>query len=342
MQVDFVETWNALQRMANGFIGRLPYLAVAVVVFIAFYFLGRWTRRLVRHFAERRNRHQNLAIVLGRVAQAGAIILGILISLVIVLPSFRPSQLVEFLGIGSIAIGFAFRDILQNFLAGILLLVTEPFRIGDQIRFGEFEGQVENIQTRATFIRTYDGRRIVIPNANLFTNPVTVNTAFEQRRIEYDVGIGYGDNPEQAKRLILEAIRSVEDVLPEPAPDALVLELAPSAVKIRARWWITPPRRSDHLESTDRVLTAIKQKLLANGLDLPFPTQTVLFHDQTDEADGDRARQREGWPAGKGPRPGSCSIGGGLRDLAQTLRKRTINQRELGRRDSAETSTHSE
>jgi uncharacterized membrane protein len=108
-----------------------------------------------------------------------------------------------------VAIGFAFRDILQNFLAGILLLLTEPFRIDDQIIVKEFEGTVEDIQTRATMIRTYDGRRIVIPNAELFTESVIVNTAFEKRRLEYDVGIGYGDDIERAKALILEAIAGV-------------------------------------------------------------------------------------------------------------------------------------
>jgi len=94
--------------------------------------------------------------------------------------------------------------------------LAEPFRLDDQIVFKEFEGTVENIQTRATTIRTYDGRRIVIPNSELFTNSVTVNTAFENRRLEYDV-IGYGDDIDLAKQLMLEAIHSVNGVLKDPA-----------------------------------------------------------------------------------------------------------------------------
>jgi len=140
--------------------------------------------------------------------------------------------------------------LLQNFLAGILILLAEPFR-HDQIVFKEFEGTVENIQTRAT-IRTYDGRRIVIPNSELFTNSVTVNTAFENRRL-YDVGIGYGDDIDLAKQLMLE-IHSVNGVLKDPAPDVLVVELAESSVNIRARWWINPPRRADALDARDKVI----------------------------------------------------------------------------------------
>ena len=256
-------------------------------------------------------------MVLGRLAQGAVILLGLFVALSIVVPTFRAGDLVQLLGISGVAIGFAFRDILQNFLAGILILLTEPFQIDDQIVFKNFEGTVENIQTRATTIRTYDGRRIVIPNAELFTNAVTVNTAFENRRVQYDVGIGYGDDIDQAKELILEAIASVDGVLREPSPDALVMELAGSSVNIRARWWIKPPRRADALDMQDKVLTAIKKKLFANGIDLPFPTQQILFHDQTEETDGNRSRQREGWPAGNKEVPKPRSIGGSLKTLAE-------------------------
>jgi hypothetical protein len=88
-------------------------------------------------------------------------------------------------------------------------------------------------------------------------------------------------------------------------------------VNIRARWWVSPPRRGDALETQDKVLTAIKKKLTANGIDLPFPTQQILFHDQTEETDGDRSRQREGWPAGKKEVPQPRSIGGSLRRLVE-------------------------
>ncbi len=256
-------------------------------------------------------------MVLGRLAQGATILVGLFIALSIVIPSLKANDLVQLLGISGVAIGFAFRDILQNFLAGILILLTEPFQIDDQIVFKEFEGTVENIQTRATTIRTYDGRRIVIPNSELFTNSVTVNTAFENRRLQYDIGIGYGDDINDARRLILEAIHETDGVLATPAPDAIVVELANSTVNIRARWWVAPPRRADVLDLQDRVLTNIKNKLTANGIDLPFPTQQILFHDQTEATDGDRARQREGWPAGKGQVPQSRSISRSLDRLAE-------------------------
>ena len=309
--------WNKIGGLIESLIVMLPNIVLAIVVFIAFFFAARWLKLLVKRLTRRHRQARNLGMVLGRLAQGSVILIGLFVALSIVIPTFKAGDLVQLLGISGVAIGFAFRDILQNFLAGILILLTEPFKIDDQIVFKDFEGTVENIETRATTIKTYDGRRIVIPNSELFTNSVTVNTAYDSRRMEYDFGIGYGDDVEEAKRLMLEAIYSVDDVLRDPAPDVLLLELAESSVNIRARWWIKPPRRIDDLNSRDKVISAIKQKLSENGIDLPYPTRQILFHDQTEETDGDRARQREGWPSGNKEVPKPRSISGSLKRLAE-------------------------
>lgn len=318
MNAEITAVWDKVQTMINDFIALLPNIILALIVFALFIFVGKKIKQLVKYLTRHRRYAHNLGMVLGRLAQGTTILVGLFVALSIVIPSLKAGDLVQLLGISGVAIGFAFRDILQNFLAGILILLTEPFQIDDQIVFKGFEGTVENIQTRATTIRTYDGRRIVIPNSDLFTNSVTVNTAFENRRLEYDVGVGYGDDVEQTKQLMLEAIYSVDVVLKDPAPDVLVMELAESTVNIRARWWIKPPRRADALDSRDKVISAIKQKLyIENGIDLPYPTRQILFHDQTEQTDGDRSSQREGWPAGKGEVPQPRSIGGSLRRLVQ-------------------------
>ncbi len=312
MNVDFSAALQSLNDMVVGFFHQLPYLVLALIVFLIFYIAAKGLRSLATRFTERRRRHRNAAMVLGRLAEGGLMLVGVLVAFVIAIPSFHPGQLIQLLGISSVAVGFAFRDILQNFLAGILILLTEPFHIGDQIVLGNFEGTVENIETRATFIRTYDGRRVVIPNSTLFTEAVTVNTAYPSRRLQYDIGIGYGDDIERAVTLIFEALGEADSVLDDPPPEVLVVDLAGSTVNLRVRWWIKPPRRADALASQDEVLLAIKKKLTANGIDLPFPTRQILFHDQTEETDGDRRRQREGWPAGQGDVPRPRTIAGAL------------------------------
>lgn len=325
MNADISALWDRVQGMINGFIVLLPNIVLALIVFAIFFAVARAIKRVVKRLTRDRHQARNLGLVLGRLAQGTILLIGLFVALSIVIPTFRAGDLIQLLGISGVAIGFAFRDILQNFLAGILILLTEPFQINDQIVFKEFEGTVENIETRATTIRTYDGRRIVIPNSELFTNSVTVNTAFESRRLEYDVGIGYGDDIDRAKELMLEALHSVPEILKDPAPDVLLMDLAESTVNIRVRWWINPPRRADDLASRDKVLSTIKKILVENGIDLPFPTQQFLFHDQTEETDGDRSRQREGWPSGKGKVPKPHRMGDSLKLLAQERSSRDDN-----------------
>ena len=317
-------SWNKVQEMINNFFTLLPNLVLSLVVFAIFFLVAKTVKQLVKQLTHRHRHARNLGMVLGRLAQGTTILVGLFIALSIVIPSLKAGDLVQLLGISGVAIGFAFRDILQNFLAGILILLTEPFQIDDQIVFKDFEGTVENIQTRATTLRTYDGRRIVIPNSELFTNSVVVNTAFETRRLEYEIGIGYGDDIDQARQVILAAMQETAGVLETPAPDAIVVALSGSTVDIRARWWIQPPRRADALNLQDQVLTAIKRKLTENGIDLPFPTEQILFHDQTEETDGDRNRQREGWPAGKGQASKPRKIGDSLNKLAELRQQRTL------------------
>ena len=315
MKFDFSEAMVSVETMITNFIERLPYVLVAIVVFILFYFLAMGIRRLIHSFSGQERRHYNLSLVMGRLAFGAILLVGLLIAMVIAIPGFTAGELIWLLGLSSVAIGFAFRDILQNFLAGILLLLTEPFRIGDQIVVDSFEGTVENIQTRATFMRTYDGRRVVIPNSTLFTKSIIVNTANQMRRLQYDFGIGFSDDIAEAKRIMLETVRSLPDILQDPPPDVLVVGLDASSIAVRVRWWMMPPRQADINDSRDQVLEKVTRALLAEGIDLPFPTQQILFHDQTEDSDGDRSRQREGWPQGKKTAPRPARIVDALRAL---------------------------
>ncbi len=291
---------DKIAETGGSFVNSIPTILLGIAIFAAFVLLGIAVKFLIRQLGKKKHRNFNLVLAVGRIVQGALFVVGLLVAAVIIFPEFTPTSALASLGFGSVALAFAARDILQNYLAGILLLITEPFRLGDQVVFGDFEGTVTDIQARATFIRTYDGRRVVIPNAELFTNSVLVNTAFESRRVEYDIGIGYGDDIEKAKQILLEVLRAEPTANDTPAPEALVVELGGEAVMLRARWWIDPPQKQDLFESRDAVLMQVKRRLTKAGVDLPFPTQQILFHDQTDEADGDRRRQREGWPASPG------------------------------------------
>ena len=302
MSIDIDNAVKQIQTLANDLITLLPNLVLGALILGLSVLLSRYASGLVRSLAGRAGQGRGVGLLLGRIAQYIVVILGVLVALSTVFPSFKARDLIQVLGIGGVAIGFAFKDIFQNFLAGIIILISRPFRIGDQIVVKGFEGTVEDIQTRATILRTYDNRVVVIPNTVLFTEEVTVLTASENRRSEYGVGVGYGDDLDAAKAVIHRTLAGMKRILKEPPPDVLTVGLDDSWISLRVRWW-TGPKRADVLAAQDEVLTALARALPEAGIDIPFPIRTVLHHDQTDEWDGDRRRQREGWPAGKGEVP---------------------------------------
>jgi small conductance mechanosensitive channel len=291
--------WGKLTYVYTSLIELLPNIVAGAVAF-AIFFGGSFLadRAVTRAFHAR---HQyDLGHLLGGFTRWALVFLGFLVAATIIFPSVKPSDVLGALGVGSVAIGFAFKDILQNWFAGLLLLLREPFKRGDQIVIQSYEGTVEHIQARATTIKTYDGRRVVIPNSEIYTQPVTVNTAYPIVRSSYDVGIGYGDDIEAARDVILDALDGLDGIAHDPRPEVIPWDLSGSSVNLRVRWWTESPRIKVVL-ARGRVIAAVRDALTKAQIDMPYPTQVMLFHDQTEESDGDRRRQREGWPAGDSP-----------------------------------------
>lgn len=295
IDADTGNIFEKIDKWLDGLLALLPNIGVALVVLIIGFTIAHFVAKAVKARASKRDR-DSLGEVSSSLIKWVIIIGSVILAVTIVVPSVKPGDILASLGVGSVAIGFAFKDILQNMLAGILILIRQPFEVGDQIISGNHEGTVERIETRATFLKTYDGRSVVIPNSDIYTDKVTVNTAFKQRRSEYDIGVGCNDDWDKAKALILEAANSCEGVSSDPAPEVIPIALADFSNNIRLRWW-TDSDQATVMHTFGRVLEAVYKKLDSNGIDMPYPTNVTLFHNQTEEADGDRAKQREGWPA---------------------------------------------
>ena len=277
--IDFNPALEQLQAMWTGLLGSLPNLLLALAIFLIVWVISNGVRDTISRATRLSHLNDGAVYVVARLARWGVLTIGILLVLPIIFDDFSVTNIVSVLGVGSVAIGLAFQDIFENFVAGILILITQPFEVGDQIVYGDYEGTIEHVHTRATYLRTYDGRRVVIPNADLFTNSVTVNTAFTNRRSEYDVGIGYGDDIDLARQVMVEAIAAHDIVLDDPSPEAFVIGLGDSAVLLRVRWWTKSTRR-EVVGSTGRVLQSVKEALDANGVNIPFPIRTVYFHNE--------------------------------------------------------------
>lgn len=281
------DAYTTIDKIMDSFWERLPYIGIAITVFVIFWLLTKLFKLFIRKTLENRSyTRQNLVLVLNRVGSTFIIFFGFLIALVIAIPGFTPSQLIGALGIGSVAIGFAFKDIFQNLLSGILILISEPFRIGDDIVVNGLEGNVEDIQIRATFLRSPDGRRIVIPNATVYTSAVTVNNAYQRRRCEFVVGIGYEDDMQKAKQIILDILDRNLNVLSQPGFSVNVTALADFSINLTVRWWVNTTETSTSTsisEIQEQVVTAFDEK----GISIPYPVQEVKVYrgDQSEQAD---------------------------------------------------------
>lgn len=261
---------DKLDSWLDGFFRLLPNLAIAALVFAVFFALAMVAAWSVRHSIRSKAR-EDLGMVLGSVAKWSILIAGLLVSLTVVVPSMSPGDLIAGLGIGSLAVGYAFKDILQNLLAGIFILYRQPFRIGDQIRSGDDEGTVEHIETRATKMRTYDGRRVVIPNYDVFTGKVIVDTAYAARRSEQDFPIALSDDWGRAVAVALDAARVAEGVVADPAPDAQAQDVDDLSKVIRVRWW-SDPHRAVVVATASNVRLAVAAALEREGFTLPRRT----------------------------------------------------------------------
>ena len=276
------DAYSTIDKFVDGFWERVPYLCIALVVFTIFVLLAKLFKFFVRKtLADKSYTKQNLVLVLNRVGSSAIIFFGFLIAMVIAIPGFTPAQLMSALGIGSVAIGFAFKDIFQNLLSGILILLSEPFKIGDDIIVSGMEGTVEDIQIRATFLRSPDGRRIVIPNATVYTSAVTVNTAYPRRRCEFVVGIGYEDDVQKAKDVILSILDRDPTILSQPGFSVNVSALADFSINLTVRWWVNTSETSTSgsiSEIQERVIHAFNDQ----SISIPYPVQEVkIFRGET-------------------------------------------------------------
>lgn len=286
-----VGLYEVLTEYANSAIKVLPSIVMAIVVLILFVILSRVGKNVVRRIASRFVDDRTLQSLFGTLTATIIIAVGLFAAAAIVFPGLEAGDLVSVLGLSSVAVGFAFKDIFQNFLAGVLILSRRPFRLGDQIRTGEHEGTVDEISFRNTVITTYDGERVIIPNSDIFSNPVKVRTANDTRRSEFITGISYGDSIAEAREVIRKALGEIEAISSEPEPTVRAWEHGSDSVNLQVRYW-TKSSMADVVGVRGEVAEKVKDALDEAGITIPFPQRTLHFPEPlTTAQSGERTAQ---------------------------------------------------
>jgi small-conductance mechanosensitive channel len=270
------ETRATLLTLYAEALERLPATVIAMIVLLVTVYAARVAARSADALGGRILRSASLRILFTKTASVGTWLVGVLAASLFLFPGLRLGDIVATLGLGSVAIGFAFQDIFKNFLAGILLLINEPFRIGDAIVVDTLEGVVEHIDIRTTNVRTYTGERILIPNSVVFTSSVRVRTAMPMRRTDLVVGVGYDTALASALELARMTVAGVEGVLAEPAAVVDASDFGESAIDLTLRYW-TKSQQPETLRTRTRVVLAIKAAFDDANISIPFPIRTVLL-----------------------------------------------------------------
>jgi small conductance mechanosensitive channel len=256
----------------------IPKLMVSLVVFVLTLAAAAFLSRLVRRTLEKRDASPELTLLIYKVARWTTIVLGCVVALQQV--DFDVTAFLAGLGFLGFTLGFAIQDVSKNFVAGLLILLQQPFNIGDAIRVGDFSGNVTTIDLRATELRTSSGKRTLIPNADVFASPIVNYGRVSQRLLELSAGVSYDSDLDFVRETALKAIAGIDGVHQDPAPSLVFNNLGPFSVDFTVYFWIDRAQTSVP-QALDAGVRVIKTAFEEANIEMPFPTQVVHLQQQS-------------------------------------------------------------
>ena len=268
--------YTTTRELLRDLIGNLPSLMGAIVVIGITWGVAKGVRYVAYTWAKQTEGDSNTELLIGRLSYGGVWVVGWVVALGVMGLDF--GALLGALGLTSVAIGFSLKDVLSNYISGVILLAARPFRINDQVVIGDYEGTIAQIQLRATTMKTYDGRVVYIPNQEVFQASIINNTASPRRRSSVMVGIDYSEDIGKAIAVINQVLAKIKEVETTPSPDVLVSELAASTVNLEVRFWVDS-RRAGFLATTSIVAQAVKEALEAANIDMPTDIYTLILRE---------------------------------------------------------------
>ena len=271
----------SLNDMWQDFLGRSPLIIASIVMILLTWIFSKLVGRFLQYALQKRKIRGGLKDLFYQLATIAVWVAGLLFAAVIAFPGMTPTKALSFLGLGTVAIGFAFKDIFENFFAGILILWRYPFDRGDIIRCGDDMGAVQEITIRNTLIKALSGELIIIPNAQIFNSSVEVLTSQKRRRARVVCGVAYGEDVNQARDVILAAVEKCDTVDQQKKVDVCASEFADSSINFEVYWWTSSRPREMRL-SRDQVVEAIKSALDEANIEIPFPYRTLTFGDHNE------------------------------------------------------------
>lgn len=267
---------NRINELLTDFIRILPQLGIGLFVILVAWGIARVARRVVRSVLQQANLRATLVGLFETLAGVLVWVAGTMIASSIVFPGITPANLLAVLGLGTVAVGFAFKDIFENFLAGILIMLRKKMNIGDIIECQDVGGRVEEITLRDTYLRHLSNELVLVPNAFLFKNPLKILTDEPFRRYDIEVGVAYDVDLDAAAKVIGDAVRYSGAAEVDRPIDVFAKAFGDNSIDFLVRWWAGSTPAKGH-SSRDAVIRSVKRALDAAGMEIPFPQRTLWF-----------------------------------------------------------------
>jgi small-conductance mechanosensitive channel len=265
-----------IEHMARGFVQMLPQLVIALLILCVTWLIAKSAVRIADRITKHTHIREDLKQLLDTLVRLAIWVVGIVIALTVAVPSFTPASAFAGLGVGALAVGFAFQDIFENFLAGVLIMLREKMRINDLIECEGIMGKVERITLRETHIRQLSNELTIVPNSKLFKNPVKILTDDVMRRDEIMVGVGYDCDLEEAQRVIREAVEALDNIVHEKPVLVVARSFGASSIDLLVQWW-APTGKTDIRLTRHSVVVAAKKALDEAGIEIPYPYVTNTY-----------------------------------------------------------------
>lgn len=273
--------WKLIEEKLNTWIEtgiqHIPNLIVAIIFIIFFSLFARIAGNVMRKVLRRAFDSHQIADLITAILKTCLILMGIFICLDFVGLKGTVTSLLAGAGIIGLAIGFAFQDMTENLIAGIVMGIRKPFKIGDIVEADGVFGTVKTINLRNTLVETFFGQLEIIPNKILFRNILTNYTVIGERRIEVPVSISYADDPDQAAKLLVNALNECDFVIKKQETNVYAESFGDSAINLLVWFWIDYPGQTGFMSARHQAISVIKNTLEEADILIPFPIRTLDF-----------------------------------------------------------------
>ena len=277
MEEAFDKVYGKLAGWVEALIVMLPNFLLAIVIFCAFYFTGKFVRKSLERPLSRIIHTRPILDLLLSMLSLAFVAVGLFVALSVLQLDKAVTSLLAGAGIIGLALGFAFQDIAANFVSGVLIALRKPVQIGDLIESNDFFGVISRINLRSTIIRTMPGQQGHIPNKDIFSKPIVNYSVTGRRRVDLDCSISYGDDLEKVRQVTINAIRSIPYLEKSQEVELFYKEFGDSSIKFTVRYWISFKNQADYLKAMSDGIMAVKKAFDENDITIPFPIRTLDF-----------------------------------------------------------------